>query len=361
MDRVDVAFSFDTTGSMYPCLAELRRKLKETLKRLHNKIPGIRIALIAHGDYCDEGRTYVTKIMDFTTDIDELVRFAMHVGATDGGDLPECYELVLHQAQSMNWQSDNDKRVLVMIGDNVPHEPSYHGNRMNLNWRTELTNLIKFGVKVYGVQAFGRHYATKFYDEIAKITGGFKLNLDQFYQISEIVEAICLRQGDDLGPLSEFEKELIREHRMNRSMRSVFQTLYGKARKVDFGFGEEESVNLQAVHPARFQVLHIDKDVDIAGFVRSTGARFHKGSGFYQFTKSETIQEKKQVVLRDKVTGDMFTGPEARNMIGLPFGMRGTIRPVKLDKYDIFVQSTSANRKLKGGTLFLYEDEDWGK
>ena len=363
--KIDVAFSFDTTGSMYPCLAELRRRLRETLKRLHSKIPGIRIALIAHGDYCDEGTkvdgqpSYVTRILDFTTNIEELVAFVMNVGQTDGGDLPECYELVLHQAHHLNWQADKDHRVLVMIGDNLPHEPNYSLNKMRLDWRKELKELINFGVKVYGVQAFGRHYATEFYNEIAKITGGFKLNLDQFYQIADIVEAICLRQSDDLGPLTVFEEELIRAHRMNRSMRDIFNTMYGCSRRVDMDFSD--TPDLEAVPPSRFQVLHVDHDVDIAGFVRSTGARFHKGKGFYQFIKKETVQERKEVVLRDKRTGDMFTGKQAREMIGLPLGIRSEIKPVNLEKFDVFVQSTSVNRKLKAGTMFLYEDEDWDK
>ena len=59
--KVDVAFSFDTTGSMYACLGEVRRKLQETISRLKRDIPGIRLATIAHGDYCDAGDSYVTK------------------------------------------------------------------------------------------------------------------------------------------------------------------------------------------------------------------------------------------------------------------------------------------------------------
>ena len=50
---VDVVFSFDTTGSMYACLAEVRRGVKEAISRLKKEVPGIRIAIIAHGDYCD--------------------------------------------------------------------------------------------------------------------------------------------------------------------------------------------------------------------------------------------------------------------------------------------------------------------
>ena len=56
-----MAFSFDTTGSMYACLGEVRRELQETISRLKRDIPGIRLATIAHGDYCDASSSYVTK------------------------------------------------------------------------------------------------------------------------------------------------------------------------------------------------------------------------------------------------------------------------------------------------------------
>jgi hypothetical protein len=37
------------------------------------------------------------------------------------------------------------------------------------------------------------------------------------------------------------------------------------------------------------------------------------------------------------------------------------IKPSNLEKYIVFVQSTSANRKLIGSTRFLYEVEDWDR
>jgi hypothetical protein len=58
---IDILFSFDTTGSMYPCLAEVRRKLAALIKRLFAQIPDLRIGSIAHGDYCDERSSYVLK------------------------------------------------------------------------------------------------------------------------------------------------------------------------------------------------------------------------------------------------------------------------------------------------------------
>lgn len=50
---IDVVISFDTTGSMYPVLTQVRRKVKEAVERLMSELPGIQIGIIAHGDYYD--------------------------------------------------------------------------------------------------------------------------------------------------------------------------------------------------------------------------------------------------------------------------------------------------------------------
>ena len=59
----------------------MRRHVTDTVKRLQREVPGIRIAVIAHGDYCDR-HTYVTKIMDFSSDVDKLCQFVQNVGST---------------------------------------------------------------------------------------------------------------------------------------------------------------------------------------------------------------------------------------------------------------------------------------
>lgn len=86
--NVEVVFSFDTTGSMACYLDQVRQKLKETCRRLLRDIQSIRIGLIAHGDYCDYDN-YVTKYIDLTSDVDQLVSFAKDVSTTGGGDTPE--------------------------------------------------------------------------------------------------------------------------------------------------------------------------------------------------------------------------------------------------------------------------------
>ena len=101
------------------------------------------------------------------------------------------------------------------------------------------------------------------------------------------------------------------------------------------------------------QILDVDERCDIRTFVEKNDLIFKTGRGFYEFTKAEKVSDKKEVVLVDKVSGDMFTGPEACAMIGA--GGAGKIKPASLEKWRVFVQSTSYNRVLMPDAGFLYE------
>lgn len=61
--------------------------------------------IIAHGDYCDYEKTYMTKGIDFTRDVEALKDFIQNTPGTHGGDTPECYELVLREARTgLSWR-----------------------------------------------------------------------------------------------------------------------------------------------------------------------------------------------------------------------------------------------------------------
>jgi hypothetical protein len=352
-ESVDVVFSFDTTGSMFPCLTQVRKNLAETVKALFKSVPHIRIGVIAHGDYCD-GPQAIT-VLDLTEDAGRIVEFVMKVRATGGGDAPECYELALHTARGMSWTSGKSK-VLVLIGDDVPHGPSYPQNVKKLDWRNELGLLMEANINVYAVQALGRSHATSFYEEVARKTGGFHLELNQFRHVVDLIKAVCLKQEGN-GALQEYEEELNKSGKMSRGIDSIIGTLLGRKTSKKYA----TSTALEAVPPSRFQVLEVDRDVAIQTFATENGLLFKKGRGFYEFTKSVTVQDYKEVILMDNATGDMFSGEKARELAGIPSGRTANVSPGsgKLVGYTCFIQSTSSNRKLLKGTKFLYEVEDW--
>lgn len=347
----DIVISFDTTGSMSPCIAEVRRKVRETIDRLFDTIPDLRMGLIAHGDYCDGALCISWE--GLTDNKNRLIKFIAQVPNTHGGDSDECYELVLNRVRGFDWKADN--RALVLIADALPHFVgySYGGVKNYYDWREEAKALADQKISIYAVEALGNHNSSRFYEPLANITNGRKLDLNQFTDAVETLIAISYHRSDaSLESLNSYQKELETSFKMNRNLAAVFSKLTNKEVKID-----SDKSGLIPVPPYRFQMLNVDYPRDIRSFVEGTGATFRKGRGFYQFTKSEIVQEHKEVILRNKRTGDMFTGAEARNFIGLPFGERGTLRPKLFDDYEVYIQSTSYNRKLMPNTKFLYENE----
>jgi len=117
--------------------------------------------------------------------------------------------------------------------------------------------------------------------------------------------------------------------------------------------GCERPDGLVPVDGGRFKILQVPKKCTIKQFVLSNGLEFKCGRGFYEFTKPEIISHRKEVVLVEKSSGEMFTGRDACRMIGAGSGIR--IPPTAFDTWRVFVQSTSYGRNLMGGTGFLYE------
>lgn len=102
----------------------------------------------------------------------------------------------------------------------------------------------------------------------------------------------------------------------------------------------------------------VDNGIQIRDFILRKRSQYLKGAAFYQLTKTEPrVTESKLVAVRDRTAGKIFSGQQAREMIGLPKFGNGRIHPGDHKNYDIFIQSESVNRKLVKGTGLLYWEE----
>ncbi|PAA57350.1 hypothetical protein BOX15_Mlig013221g1 [Macrostomum lignano] len=202
---LDLAFSFDTTGSMGSVINEVRGNIAEMLQRLATDIPDLSVALIAHGDYGDR---YETEIRDFGTSTADLVRFAKTVQGTHGRDEPECYELVLQQARTrLSWRP-HSSRALVLVGDAFPHEVGSARNKYKIDWKAETELLHQLGVTVYCVQCGSSKNSQSFMDHVAKVTGGLRLPLAEFRGVRDFLMAIAYREGGNDVLRDGYEREV---------------------------------------------------------------------------------------------------------------------------------------------------------
>ncbi len=405
-ERYDICIAIDTTGSMSPCIRKVQMNVKKMVGDLFNKIPGLRISIVAFQDYNDD---YMWKAIDFTSENELLINFMENlrniegeVGPgswySNGETMQECYEYMLRKVQDLNWYSDSF-RALVVVGDATPHSKEvalYHDD-----WLVELDKIKHKGINIYSVQAmnWGNIRAIKdFFRKMAIDTNGYHLYMDQMSMIIEMLTAVAFKQMG-VERLQTYEDELrTRNNGMTVSMRQMFDVMLQRRtideideenrntydyshissnttttnnssssvprissrRKKDLTEGlqnlDESQFVLKPCAPGRFQVFDVNENVDIKQFADDNHLIFEKGKGFYEFKKPELIQKSKEIILQEKSTGFFFEGNKSRKMLNLiDYDEKKRIKPTDFDQYRIFVQSTSYNRKLDADSKFLYD------
>jgi len=136
-----------------------------------------------------------------------------------------------------------------------------------------------------------------------------------------------------------------------RGTRSLFQM------KVE-AINKKNITQLEKLGPGQFRLLSIVSDGPIAQFVEGVTQRpYQKGEAYYQLSKSEIVQAQKEIAIFDRKNYTVYTGQNARKLLNLPdYEVR--VAASSHPSYDIFIQSTSVNRKLIGGTKLLLLSPD---
>lgn len=106
-------------------------------------------------------------------------------------------------------------------------------------------------------------------------------------------------------------------------------------------------------------VWDVDRNWDgmqIREFIETqTNVTMQLGEAYYELAKPEkAVQDHKKIVIRNKVTGRLYSGPNVRSLLGLPTNGTVAIHPGDQPTFDVFIQSTSNNRKLYAGTQVMY-------
>ncbi|MEU6933338.1 vWA domain-containing protein [Streptomyces sp. NPDC046374] len=113
-----------------------------------------------------------------------------------------------------------------------------------------------------------------------------------------------------------------------------------------------EAAGLTPANPSTFELIPVARDAGIREWVVASGHSYRTGCAYYQLSKSERIQARKQIAVLEKKTDRVYTGPHARALLGLPDD-EVRVKPDHNDEFTIFVQSTSVNRKLVAQTRLL--------
>lgn len=95
----------------------------------------------------------------------------------------------------------------------------------------------------------------------------------------------------------------------------------------------------------------------IKPFVEKMTGAYVKGTAFYQLTKPEdVVQDYKILLVLDKKSGAVYSGRDARSLLSLPTAGNCKIIPGNHGNFEVYIQSTSINRKLPGGSKLIVWD-----
>ena len=104
------------------------------------------------------------------------------------------------------------------------------------------------------------------------------------------------------------------------------------------------------------KVWTVPKEAEIQEFVTEKLGYYRPGSAYYEITKKEDIQEGKELLLMRKGGTGVFRGKditEVKKILGMPVTGTSRVDPLDLERWKVFVQSTSNNRKLVRGTKLV--------
>lgn len=86
--------------------------------------------------------------------------------------------------------------------------------------------------------------------------------------------------------------------------------------------------------------------ISIQDFCIEKIGQYKLGHVYYSLNKTEKVQPNKDIIIRDTVLDAMYAGAQARNLLGLPTVGEIKLAPGNMGKYEVYVRSTSNNRKL---------------
>ncbi|MHC4916114.1 MAG: vWA domain-containing protein [Planctomycetota bacterium] len=167
--RVDAVFVLDSTGSMGGLIEGAKKKIWAIAQSIISgePAPKVRFGLIS---YRDRGDAYITKVYDFSDDMDKVYGDLKTFQAGGGGDGPEHVAQALTESiTKMSWdRREKTLRLVFLVGDAPPHTDYNDG----YCYKKAMKMAVEKDVIINTVQCGTMATTTPFWKEIAAGTKG---------------------------------------------------------------------------------------------------------------------------------------------------------------------------------------------
>ncbi len=155
-DKVEIAFVVDATGSMEDEIDYLKLELEDVIRKTFEKNNTLNLK-VGSVFYRDNGDEYLTKHINFQSDLLKVLNFIKLQKASGGGDYPEGVNAALRTAiDSLSWSDDAMSKILFIVLDAPPHDEA----------AKEMYNLIAKaatkGIRIVPIACSGTDKSTEF-------------------------------------------------------------------------------------------------------------------------------------------------------------------------------------------------------
>lgn len=209
---IDICFVLDCTGSMGSWISSAKRQIKNIMNKVGSQCDGkVRFATVGYHDHSD---STVIKRHDFTSSLSKAQGYVDGFHAKGGGDYPEAMCCAMAEAHSLTWNRDSHQ-LLILIADAPPHGLGASGDSYcdgcpcGEDTLRVVHTMAKTGIVIYPVDCGSSDSLRQtFFHALARITGGYALEMDQAHLLPEIV----------LGATQE-EKAM---HRLKKKIQPIY-------------------------------------------------------------------------------------------------------------------------------------------
>lgn len=125
VQKIDVAFLIDTTGSMGDELTYIGNELNGIIRQIVSEEANLSLD-IGVSFYRDRGDTYVTRSFDFSANYEQVIADIQAQNASGGGDYEEAVDLGLKSIGELSWRPDSAKMVFHIF--DAPGHSDYYSD-----------------------------------------------------------------------------------------------------------------------------------------------------------------------------------------------------------------------------------------
>jgi len=246
---IDICFVLDCTGSMSSWINEAKQSIQQIITKVSKKCKrDVRFAIAGYRDHHSQGYgkdKFVVRSFDFTSDVTEAKANVSEFSAAGGADYPEAMCSAMAEAANMSWNRDGHQ-IVITIADAPPHglgasgddypdgDPDGHDTLRIAH------TMRQNGIVIYPVDCGGRDSLRQtFFHALARITGGYALDLQDASLLSKVVVNACMEESaldklaDKIAPHYEYCLQHHPEGRFEQHCQAVFSECKAKNIQVE--------------------------------------------------------------------------------------------------------------------------------